>query len=92
MKNLFNYYTQDGHLMIEGETMWRICCSRGILFSEPLKCNFSQNTAYNGNIEKINENHFELKSRSNLNPYSANHLHYYDYNNAMKELNKRTNK
>jgi len=88
MKNLFNYYTQDGHLMIEGEKMWRICNSEGTLFLKPIECNFSQYTGYN-HLYISNE---EQYSRPNLNPYSANHLHYYDYNNAVKELNKRTPK
>lgn len=88
MKNIFNYYTQDGHLMIEGEIMWRICCSQGILFLEPVKCKFSQSTGYNHLYISNKEQYACL----NLNPYSANHLHYYDYNNAIEELNKRTKK
>ena len=82
----YNYYTQDGHLMIEGETMWRICCSQGFLFTQPLNCVFRQNTGYNGNFEKVNENQFNLKSRSNLNPYSANHLHYFSKEEAERQL------
>lgn len=82
----YNYYTQDGHLMVEGETMWRICCSQGFLFTQPINCVFSQNTGYNSNFEKINENQIKLKSVSNLNPYAANHLHYFSKEEAERQL------
>ena len=82
----YNYYTQDGHLMVEGETMWRICCSQGFLFTQPINCVFSQNTGYNSNFEKINENQIKLKSVSNLNPYCANHLHYFSKEEAERQL------
>jgi hypothetical protein len=72
----FNYYTQDGHLMLNGEIMWRICCSDGELFLEPVSLIFSEKTGYNN---------FNI----NLNPFAANHLHYYSYDKALKELNER---
>ncbi len=78
----YNYYTQDGHLMKNGEIMWRICCSQGILFLEPIKCVFNQNTGYN-HLYITNEKQY---SRPNLNPYSANHLHYYLKKEAEKQL------
>jgi len=83
--NNYNYYTQDGHLMIEGEIMWRICNSEGKLFSKPTITYFSQNTGYN-HLYISNEEQYNCP---HLNPYEANHLHYYDFNIALEELNKR---
>lgn len=81
MKN-FNYYTQDGYLMKNDEIMWRICDSTGELFIEPVKCVFHQNTGYNHTYIS-NE---EQWSSPNLNPYCANHLHYYSKTEAIKQL------
>jgi hypothetical protein len=81
--NNYKYYTQDGHLMKNGEIMWRICDSSGKLFNKPELVNFSQTTGYN-HLWVSNDNQ---KSQPHLNPYHKNHLHYYDYNNALKNIN-----
>lgn len=69
----YNYYTQDGHLMIEGETMWRICNSNGMLFKNIEDVHFHIHTGYN---------HFNPL----LNPYAANHLHYFSKEEAERQL------
>ena len=78
----YNYYTQDGHLMVQGETMWRICCSEGILFANPISVTFHHNTGYN--YEYIsNEKQY---NHPNLNPFKANHLHYFSKEEAERQL------
>lgn len=82
----YNYYTQDGHLMQHEEVMWRICCSKGEPFLEPVSVIFHHGTGYNGDIVRTSENEFQLKYRLNLNPFAANHLHYFSKENAQKAL------
>ena len=81
--NTYEYYTQDGHLMKENEIMWRICDSSGKKFDKPESVNFSQTTGYN-HLWISNNNQ---RSQPHLNPYHPNHLHYYSYDNALKNIN-----
>ena len=83
----YNYYTQDGHLMVEGETMYRICCSEGELFNQPMSTIFTHNTGYN-HLYISNDNQ---RNRPHLNPYKANHLHYFNKQEALKQLEFRKN-
>jgi len=83
--NKYNYYTQDGHLMQNDEVMWRICCSEGKLFTQPVRVVFHQSTGYN-HIYISNDEQYNCP---NLNPFKANHLHYYNFDTAVEELNKR---
>ena len=69
----FKYYTQDGHLMKNEEVMWRICDSTGFPYEKPASVFFHHSTGYNRGDEE-------------LNPFAANHLHYYDKETAEKEL------
>jgi len=70
---IFSYYTQDGNLMKDGEIMWRICDSDGKPFETPVKTYFHAESGYNG-------------GKKNLNPYAANHLHFYNKSLAKEAL------
>lgn len=80
---IFNYYTQDGHLMKEDEVMWRICDSKGNLFEEASPIRFSHQTGYNHHYVSNEEQHTDL----HLNPFSGNHLHYFSQELATAQLN-----
>lgn len=69
----FNYYTQDGHLMQNGEVMWRICDSKSEVFDQPVKVYFNDATGYND-------------YDTSKNPFAANHIHFFDKNTALEAL------
>lgn len=76
---------QDGHLMKDDEVMWRICNSTGMLFKDVEKVIFHQATGYNHKYISNENQH----SKINLNPFAADHLHYFDKELAIEQLKKR---